>query len=318
MEMGNDERSQECHCRAGRLTIVIGPKKKNDTLDAAKEFAAGTGFPAVWFPCSNFDTYPPTLQPPNIPDGVGGWRPVAGKLDAAITKFSKDNNRYCGFEEVLVMAHGHQLGIYKLLAELLPKVFDRQVTKLDLWICGNCRDRYAFANNQAHDLFAKICAAAGPRPCECGCDQSHCRAYNVEGKLTKCPLPEAPTTVLSAGYYKNSAYGVNEPSPLSIDPSNTQQFGAPEARLIETTVTEGADGNSVDLVSHVTTTADVSGATVRDDRNISGTAKISFDPGKYLGNVHKKKEPKPKRAPYNGPKADDHCPNHDGCLVGAK
>src|SRR5438093_223550 len=87
-----------------------------------------------------------------------------------------------------------------------------QAGRLVIWTCGATQDKYPFSNDATSKQFAAICAAAGPRACECGCTDAMCRALPAKGKkATKCPKEDAPTTVLSAGYYKDGKYKVNQP-----------------------------------------------------------------------------------------------------------
>jgi len=319
--MGDEEDNPpQCHCQAGRLVIIVGDSG-DSSIGAALQWV-DTGLKANHVHRVAFQTgldSTPHLTNPLVPDGKGGWKDFQkGDHKDAVPHFAASEFKdCCHFEEVVIIAHGGQVGLYSSLADELPMLIDRPVLKLVFWVCGGSRENYPFTDSGRHKDFLRICQLVRPPEyCPCGCHHEDCYLRDADGKPAgKCPSKSGTTTVLSAGYY--TAKGKTVPSKLGLKPSDPNPFGAPDGTLIQTTVTRGA-GASIDTNSTAVTGQSVLGTPVRTDDSLKDPdpGGYGFDPAKKIGPDKVTAKPKAGPAPYQGPRAGTACPHKDGCIPG--
>jgi hypothetical protein len=318
-----DLNGPQCHCQGGRLLVIIGDKD-DPSISAARGWSLGTQIKHVHkvaFQQFHYNT--PELTVPKVPNAANDdWHDFQNSLTGALKNLCATFNNCCYFEEVVIIAHGSQVGLYRSLVKLLSQIIDRPVSKLVFWVCGGNRGSYPFTDSGRHQSFLEICNIIKPRKeCPCGCHHEDCHAWNADqdnGGNGKCPVGKDTTvTVLSAGYY--AASGTHYPSTLGLDPNNQiQPFIAPDNSLIETTITEDpAGGPIVDTSSKAVTGQRVFGTTIREDNTLKDPVGIGFDPSVKIGKGTAVPPSGYKEAKYLGPTADEHgCTNKDGCLCG--
>jgi hypothetical protein len=147
-----------CHCQGGRLAIVIG--ENDDTaVRGALHWVATTSLEhlhRVYFAAPLKDTF--TLFQPQIlvknGDGRKTWKKFPGK--DPIMDLVKSYRDCCYYEEVVIFAHGGQRGLYRGLADLLPRFLDRPVKKLVFWVCGGNRESFPFSDDNKRADFESI------------------------------------------------------------------------------------------------------------------------------------------------------------------
>jgi hypothetical protein len=312
-----------CHCQGGRLAIIIG-ESDDAAIRAALNWAAASSLAhmrSVYFEERRGSS--PSLTRPQVSPGAADKRWLQfqeGKQDQAIERLVATYREFCFYDEVVIFAHGGQVSLYNKLAKFLPRFLDRPVKKLVLWICGGGWESFVFTDDDRRKHFEKICHLVRPPLfCPCGCFHARCDARSADGRTTKCPDPDTPTVVLSAGYYRSD--GMTVPSKLGLDPARPDQpFTAPDARLIATTVTW--DGvNEARIEPRATQNGSVLGIRVRSDDRLKEQKPpkyAGFDPGITI--VDKKiTNPEtaltPDYSSYSGPRVNsEFCPARDGCL----
>lgn len=326
--MGDEENAPPtCHCQAGRLMIIAGPA--NDAaINAARTWALSN----MTGPHDHVISYvtsfgsSPDFMTPSGPDGKGGLKPFKkNKVSDAMPALRASFKDECFWQEIVVVAHGNQTGLYDALAhKLLNKILDRPTRKLVFWVCGGDREHYPFTTSARLDPFLDICKLVRPRAkCPCGCHEEDCHAYDYREKpFGHCHGKGLSTKVLSAGYHTASD-GKKYPSNLSVDPAQKDFFGAPDGSLIETAVTSG-DGKCEMQSDETHSGQDVLGNPVRGTPAPpppNSPIARNFDPNAYFGKKGHRERKVDKKdeefAGYTGPKNDpSQCPHYDGCLPG--
>lgn len=302
--------------------IVLGPAKDN-AIGGARTWGASLNGGSPFYRLA-FDVplgSSPTMTKPEVVTN-GQWQafPPGNPASETWSMLAESFDQCCYFNEVLLVAHGHQTGVWTAIRDLLTQLLDRPVQKLALWICAGDRDRFPFTGYKS--TFGEIAYAVRPfRSCPCGCDHEDCRSYSADGNPEKCPVGDsAKTTILSAGYYDHN--GRKYPSKLSLDPANQQApFGAPDGCLIETTVTHTPGSpDSVDY-SPIAQTGNISvfaGKQVHSEPSPDPpSGSYPINPQLLLKPAKGKKQKGSKRADYQGPTSNDiDCPHQDGCMTG--
>ncbi|MDH3442500.1 MAG: hypothetical protein OEN50_01125 [Deltaproteobacteria bacterium] len=319
-----------CHCQGGRLAIVIGDSD-DGAIRGALNWVATTSLAhlhKVYFAARLNDTFS-LFQPRIFREDAGRrtWKKFLGR--DPIVELVKTYQDCCYYEEVVIFAHGSQRGLYRGLAELMPRFLDRPVKKLVFWVCGSDRESFPFTDDNKRADFESICYLVRPPPsCPCGCDHKKCTAQTANGARTRCPDRTTRTEVLSAGYYRSE--GQNWPSALGLDPAHHQPFNAPDARMIRTTVTAlGENGKAVRLNPVAVEDADVFGSPVRSYEGLKkrpskapimkgfnlNVIKEAEVPNGTPKEIKKLEDKFGKLADYRGPRRDPaRCPAADGCL----
>jgi hypothetical protein len=321
MEGGGGVNGLRCHCQGGRLLIIIGPAS-DLAIAAARQWATATAIKHLHKMAFEVATdHTPTLINPLIPDAASRWVEFQrGDHRGAVENLSKTFRDCCFFEEVVLIAHGHQTGLFYALEDFLPQILDRPVGKLVIWCCGGTRETFPFTSGPRHKSFLHICNLVKPEiRCPCGCHHQACRAWNADHTIVeKCPVSENATVrVLSAGYYDSG--GKSYPSPLSIDPTQPgSPFGAPEGRLIASSVTRDPTNPNDSVVTCTDLTGqEVFDTPVQNTGAPTQPAGRSFDPRDKIKGGKGKPPSGHRRATYQGPTTDgSRCPNKEGCLPG--
>jgi hypothetical protein len=132
-------RAPQCHCQGGRLIIIIG-RGSNDAIRAALDWAATTSLAHLYkvhFD-ERIDANPDLVRPRVSPGAAGKVWPdfQKGSQTGAIGNMVQTFDDCCYYEELMIVAHGSQVSLYRELASFLPRFLDRPVKKLVFWVCG--------------------------------------------------------------------------------------------------------------------------------------------------------------------------------------
>lgn len=325
-----ERRAPGCHCRSERMVVVIG-NARDRTIQAAKRWVLGLPHVGrrVWFSSAAGGTA--SMNSPYVPDPAGAdWTRFqrAPGHNGNTRQLAATFQDFCFFEEILVMAHGSQVGLWRdLLRALETLIAGRAVRKLTLWVCESSHDIYpGNPNNQRY--YEKLCGLVVPRLCPCGCDLALCvrKALDPSGRHPagyRCPAADECARLYLAAWYEHPRSGGASwilPSDLGIDLSATsggQPLTSPDGRMREVSVCPGpgAGGAGPYVASvRVVRGPDVfAGFQVRADTGLYETSPLNQDrirPDRRLRDA----EPRLPSSPtaYGGPRA---CPARDGCLV---
>ncbi len=318
-----DRRAEGCHCRGERLAMIIG-NGQNRTITAARHWLRE--LPEVgrkaWFSSAASGTA--SMNSPYVPSGTD-WTRFERQPGASgnTAQWAATFGDFCFFEEMLIMAHGSQIGLLRDLLATLPTVIGgRAVRKLTLWVCESSHTIYPANPNNLH-YYERLCGLVAPRPCPCGCDLARCtaKAIHPDGSHPagyRCPAADECATLYLAAWYPHLRPGGNTwtlPSTLGLDlaPSNGgEPLTSPDGRVREVRVCPGAPGRFA-ITARV-----VSGATVfavlqvRADTGLYDTNPQNTDriqPNRRLRDADARLPATP--TPYGGPIA---CATLDGCL----
>jgi hypothetical protein len=216
--MGNGDR---CHCQGHRAIVVIG--NANDrSIAGALTWALGRAVEhRLFYPAGSGD---PRMLKPQVPNAANnGWvdykpAPAPSTKARAVGITCKE---CCYLEEVLVIAHGHQQGLWRALVNCLPDVTrGKPMKRLVLWVCSSAAEVYPHNANNQH-LFENLVFLAGPPvSCPCGCDPALCNAWNAKKtkQNLKCPHSGECTELVAAGWYQSGA--TNRAAKLGLDPND--------------------------------------------------------------------------------------------------
>jgi len=317
--------------------IVIIGNKDDDAIGAALQWALTQTEVEhrIFYPAATTKQNEPRMHEPSWPKPDNSdWtpytpKPMPKKVPPAI---APPDMLCCYYEEVIVIAHGSQKGLWPTLlgdvtkSGCLPFVLQgKKVKRFVLWVCGSAAEVYPHHLYIGNYFFEYLAYLIGPPvSCPCGCDPALCNAWNARQtkKNLKCPYAQQCVTLLSAAWYDHHA------AKLGLDANDaTAPFTSPDGRLLKTTICAiwlpGVIPLPVSITKSAITTlpaAGDAGITVFNGLKVkaSPSLKSAGDPpvtpnshtgpkGRTLG----LKPPKYRRAPYVGPAA---CPTRDGCL----
>lgn len=319
-----DRKAPGCHCRGERLVMIIG-NARDRTIAAAKQWVrrlTNVGR-SVWFSSAAGATA--SMNSPYILSG-NDWarfQPQPGS-NGNTAQWAATFQDFCFFEEIMVMAHGSQVGLWRdLLTTLATVIYGRSVRKLTLWVCESSHAIYpGNPNNQRY--YERLCGLVTPRKCPCGCDLALCsaKAIHPDGDHPpgyRCPAADECTTLYFAAWYEHPRPGGTTwtlPSKLGLDlapTNNGQPLTSPDGRVRKVTICPGAAAGSFTITARVMSGADVfAGFRVRTDTGLYETNPHYSDriqPDRRLRDAAPRPPATP--IPYSGPTA---CATLDGCL----
>jgi hypothetical protein len=308
-----------CRCVGHRLLLVVG-SGRDPSIAAALRWALDQP-PAnthhrVWV--RGGTSSEPSWSDPQVPRtvrGITNWRDVDAprgrdKVQALVASFGD----CCFLEEVLVIAHGGTLGLYRGLPTQLPRlVGHRVIRKLTIFACSSAEQVHpGFGGFGRH--YPTLAGIVAQRRCPCGCDLDACddAALDPDGGHPsgyRCPADGDSGKLLLAAWY---AHGNGfRTSKLGLDPRTPDQpLTSPDGRLREVTVAPDGSGGFTTTATVVANPAVLDGVRVREDRNLRSGDDARFDDeGRRLA-----PHPATPRPPgrYQGPQRCDHDPG--GCL----
>ncbi len=283
----SDPPPHSCHCQGGRLLIVIGDDT-DSTIDAALKWAmfhyerdlhiverrvdGRTEHEIEVRPHLHILRYStnhrgPDMTRPQIGEAsirrmVRNVRGEAERYLKAVPEWSRRREvpkaaqtgllppDCCHFDEVMIMFHGHQNGVYEGLIEYLPYVLNgKPARRVVIWSCRS-GERF-FPKQAATDPvgpYERLLGVFRPKNCPCGCDPTRCRALDANGADSRCPTDRDPVTVLTAGYYVNPNDPNRTPVPVNLG-INFEAYENPEARTLDGTLSS-PDGRLRQITVH--------------------------------------------------------------------
>lgn len=328
-----------CHCQGHRLLVIIG-NPRDRSIAGAMDWALTqtTVEHRIHYPAGPGND--PRMRQPSVPNATNdGWVAYAPAPipPARVRAIAQPCKQCCFYEEVLVVAHGSQQGLWRTLTDCLPDICGaKKCKRFALWVCGSAADVYPHKPDTAgHHYFEWLAFLIGPPlKCPCGCEPTLCRAWNAgqTKKNLKCPSAGECVSLLSAAWFDIPAGPqVNHhAAKLGMDTTDTASpFASPDGRVLRTDicaiwvpgliplpvlVTESritrvpaAGGPGVTVFNGLTVKAD---PTLRDRTSpIVSPDMHTGKKGRTLGVA----PPKLRRVAYKGPRA---CATLDGCIAG--
>ena len=310
--------TDHCHCNGHRLIVVIGNKQDNSISAALTWALAQTTVEHRIFYSATSRSNDPHYTAPLVPNGNNTeWDPYTPPQPAPAhpPAVGVTCMLCCFYQEVIVIAHGSQQGIWsKLLgtqneAGCLGFVLNGKPTqRFVLWVCDTGADIYPHKGG-AYAYFEWLAYFIGPpASCPCGCDPALCQI---------CPHTPGCVTLLSAAWY--DAAPQHWSAKLGMDPSDTTApFTSPDGRLLNTQIC-ATQGGGTTTESSTMSASGGKGITVFNGLRVKAEPSMeqggrAVSPENHTGAKGMSRAIRPSKfdkAPYVGPMA---CPDRYGCL----
>lgn len=279
----SDPPPHSCHCQGGRLLIVIGDRDDR-TIRAAQNWAMyhfrrdlTLVPPASRGAAPTISLHPhlhilrygtndrgPIMTRPRVgearvarvTDRYGETRAQLAAEWSEERELSREDQRRllpadcCHLDEVMIMFHGHQDGVYEGLIEYLPYVLNgRPARRAVIW---SCQSGERFFPKQADadppGVYERLLGILRPRNCPCGCDPAHCRAIDADGRPSTCPSERESVTVLTAGFYVHPNDRDRARVPVNLE-INLEEYENGEPRTLDG-VLSSPDGSLRQITVH--------------------------------------------------------------------
>jgi hypothetical protein len=244
-DSSEDESSSEdaCHCQGHRLLVIIGDSG-DPSINAARQWALKQKnvehrihYPAA--PGNN-----PRMRAPSVPNANNNdWTPYrpAPMPPGKVRAIASPCMACCYYEEVIVIAHGSQQGLWHALVECLPDIFQgKKLKRFVLWVCDSAAEIYPHKSDTANNHYFEWLAflVGPPVSCPCGCDPALCTAWNARQseKNLKCPYAGECVTMLSAAWY-DSPGPKHVAAKLGLDLNDARSpFTSPDGSVLQTDI----------------------------------------------------------------------------------
>ncbi len=317
------------HCQGARMIILIGPDS-DPTIHAAQQQVRSK--PGVvhklWIEVPTTDR--PLMNKAHVSNAAGDAWTAEQDISAIVATF----NDACYWDEILIMSHGSQSGLWDRLIEKLPILLDnRPVRRVTFGVCEASATVYPNNGNNSR-IFEKVAYIIRPRNCPCNCSPAHCRARNSDGVWVKCPTRADSVKMYMSGMVPIAGRtdGFGNPTRIGLETSPLGLTSG-DGRMLETTITDTQAGAAMGPVGqtskaspdpNITTSSAMTGANpevfsgitigVRADLTDKREAKDTSK--RTAGSVGYK--PRELTERYTGPDANKNCKheNKEGCLAG--